>query len=158
MLSEIRKNGLDIATAAIIAVIGLAVLSDVGPAFLSRVAFMSRTVPGAGIIARCEVQRTSPYSEQFTPIAQFTASDGQIYEAKGETSSATCIDAAYKHVPAEVRYNPQSPSDALIGSTTDLLARLTLFTVAGAIALVVGVVLAIQIWRKWPRRTPTPAS
>jgi hypothetical protein len=146
MLSEFRKNWLDIATAAIIAVIGLAVLSDVGPAFLSRVAFMSRTVPGTGVIARCDIQRESPYSEQFTPIAQFTASDGQIHEAKGETSSATCVDAAYKRAPAEVRYNPQSPSDALIGSTTDLLA------------LGFGIVLAIQIWRRWPHRKPTPAS
>jgi hypothetical protein len=158
MWKELKKNGLDIATAAALIVIGLAVLSDVGPAFLSRVAFMSRTVPGTGVIANCESNQVSPFNIQFTPVAQFTAGDGQTHEARGETSSAACVDDAYNRKPVEVRYNPRSPSDAMIGSTTQLIARLTLFSVAGAVAVAVGVVIAAQIWKRWPRHKPRPAA
>jgi hypothetical protein len=158
MLNEFKKNGLDIATATIVAVVGLAVLSDVGPAFLSRVAFMARTVPGAGIVDRCESRQVTRFQVEFTPVAQFTAGDGRPYEARGEGSSASCVDMAYYSQPVEVRYNPASPADAMIGSTTQLLGRLTLFTMAGAVALGVGVVLAVQIWRNWPRRRTRPAT
>lgn len=151
MLNEIKKNKLDIATAIILIVIGLSVLSDVGPAFIMRVAFMARSVPGNGIVARCDVKHVTPFVTEFTPIAEFVAGDGKTYEARGETSSASCADDAHNRVPTNIRYNPQTPSDALIGSTTQLLARLTLFTVAGAVAVVVGVVIAVQIWRAWPR-------
>lgn len=149
MLNEIKKNWLDIATAAILIIIGLSVLSDVGPAFITRVAFMARSVPGTGVVARCDIKHVTPFVTEFTPIAEFTA--GNVYEARGETSSATCADAAHNREPTDVRYNPQMPSDAMIGSTTQLLARLTLFTVAGAVAVVVGIIIAIQIWRTWPR-------
>jgi hypothetical protein len=158
MWKAFKQNWLDIATVAALIVIGLAVLSDVGPAFLSRVAFMSRTVPGAGVIARCESEEVSPFNIQFTPVAQFTAGDGQTYEARGESSSAACVDDSYNRKPVEVRYNPQSPSDAMIGSTTQLIARLTLFTVAGAVAVGVGIIIALQVWKRWPQRKPKPAS
>lgn len=154
MWNEFKKNWLDIATAAALIVIGLSVLSDVGPAFISRVAFMARSVPGAGEVARCDIEHVSPFVTEFTPIAEFVAGDGKTYEARGETSSATCADAAHNREPTDVRYNPLSPSDALIGSTTQLLARLTLFTIAGAVALVVGIIIAVNLWRAWPRRNP----
>lgn len=154
MWNELKKNWLDIATAAALVVIGLAVLSDVGPAFIMRVAFMARSVPGSGVIARCDIQHVSPFVTTFTPIAEFVAGDGATYEARGETSSASCADNAYNRMPAEVRYNPRSPSDAMIGSTTQLLARLTLFAVAGAVALAVGIIIAANLWRAWSPRKP----
>jgi hypothetical protein len=157
MWNEFKKNWLDIATAAILVVVGLSVLSDVGPAFIMRVAFMARSVPGTGVISRCEIKHLSPFVTEFTPIAEFVAGDGKTYEARGETSSATCTDNAHNRAPTDVRYNPQSPSDALIGNTTQLIARLTLFTVAGAVALVVGIIIAVNLWRSWPRRKPQPA-
>lgn len=158
MWNEFKKNRLDIATAAALIVIGLAVLSDVGPAFLTRVAFMSRTVPAAGVVTGCESQQLSRFEVNFTPIATFTAGDGNAYEARGEPSSTSCVDMAYNNQPVDVRYNPQSPTDALIGSTTQLIARLTLFSVAGAVAVGVGIVIAMQIWKRWPRHTTRPAS
>ncbi len=158
MWSDLKKNWLDIATAVAVAVIGLAVLSDVGPAFITRVAFMARTVPGTGTVERCNIRQVSRFQTEFTPIAQFTAGDGQAYEARGEASSASCADSAHYRATVDVRYNPQSPADAMIGGTTQLLARLTLFTVAGAAAVVIAIVLAAQIWKRWPRGATKPAS
>lgn len=157
MWNEFKKQWLDIATAAVLVVVGLAVLSDVGPAFIMRVAFMTRSVPGTGMIARCDIRHVSPFVTEFTPIGEFIAGDGKTYEARGETSSASCADAAHNRAPTDVRYNPQSPADALIGNTTQLIARLTLFTVAGAVALVVGIIIAVNLWRAWPRSKPKPA-
>lgn len=150
MWNEFKKNGLDIATAIILIVIGLSVLSDVGPAFITRVAFMARSVPGSGVVARCDIKHVSPFVTEFTPIAEFTAGDGKTYEARGETSSASCADDAHNRAPTAVRYNPQSSADAMGGNTTQLIARLTLFTVAGAVAVVVGSIIAVNLWRAWP--------
>jgi hypothetical protein len=152
MLNQFKRNWLDIATAAVAILIGLGVLSDVGPAFISRAAFVLRSVPGAGVIARCDSREVSPFNVQFVPVAQFTAGDGQSHEAFGEASSTACVDDAYNEKPVQVRYNPQAPADAMIGTAVELVARLAVFTLAGAAALVAGLVVAAQLWRNWPRR------